>query len=83
MVSLVPFPFLSSDTSDVGNENGNAIESSQRDGNGTENGIVERDCVCDIVAHLPVFFSYHLHHCNVLVGEACKFTFTCGGRLRP
>ncbi|MBA0787712.1 hypothetical protein Gotri_026015 [Gossypium trilobum] len=82
-VSLVPSPFLSSDTSDVGNENGKAIESSQRDGNGTENGIVERDCVCDIVAHLPFFLSYHLHHCNFLVGEACKVTFTCGGRLRP
>ncbi|MBA0736449.1 hypothetical protein Gogos_010002 [Gossypium gossypioides] len=42
-VPLVPSPFLSSDTSDVGNENGNAIESSQRDGNGTENGVGERE----------------------------------------
>ncbi|MBA0708842.1 hypothetical protein Golax_023930 [Gossypium laxum] len=42
-VSLVPSPFLSSDTSDVGNENGNEIESSQRDGNGTENGVGERE----------------------------------------
>ncbi|MBA0795700.1 hypothetical protein Gohar_006543 [Gossypium harknessii] len=42
-VSLVPSPFLSSDTSDVGNENGKAIESSQRDGNGTENGVGERE----------------------------------------
>ncbi|KAK8340120.1 hypothetical protein V6Z11_A08G081600 [Gossypium hirsutum] len=45
--------------------------------------IVERDCVCDILAHLPLFLSWHLHHYTVLVGEACKVTFTCGGRLRP
>ncbi|KAA3471111.1 zinc transporter 7-B [Gossypium australe] len=45
--------------------------------------IVERDCVCDIVAHLPIFLSCHLHHCNVLVSEVYKVTFTCGGRLRP
>ncbi|MBA0753809.1 hypothetical protein Gogos_022361 [Gossypium gossypioides] len=113
-VSLVPSPFLSSNTPDVGNENGNGIGSSQGDGNGTENGagegenrhrprhkrrhrhkemtpeqsyccrwmqIVERDCVCDILAHLPLFLSWHLHHYTVLVGETCKVTFTCGGRL--
>ncbi|MBA0854113.1 hypothetical protein Goshw_026194 [Gossypium schwendimanii] len=40
---ISPIPFLSSDTSDVGNENGNAIESSQRDGNGIENGVGERE----------------------------------------
>ncbi|TYJ21705.1 hypothetical protein E1A91_A08G080200v1 [Gossypium mustelinum] len=45
--------------------------------------IVERDCVCDILAHLPLFLSWHLHHYTVLVGEACKVTLTCGGRLRP
>ncbi|MBA0753810.1 hypothetical protein Gogos_022361, partial [Gossypium gossypioides] len=40
-VSLVPSPFLSSNTPDVGNENGNGIGSSQGDGNGTENGAGE------------------------------------------
>ncbi|TYH57372.1 hypothetical protein ES332_D08G084800v1 [Gossypium tomentosum] len=113
-VPLVPSPFLSSNTPDVGNENGNGTWSSQRDGNGIENGvgeggnkhrhrhrhrhkemtheqnyccrwmqILERDCVCDILAHLPLFLSWHLHHHTILVGEACKVTFTCGGRLRP
>ncbi|MBA0762817.1 hypothetical protein Gotri_012381 [Gossypium trilobum] len=80
-VSLVPSPFLSSNTPDVGNENRNGTGSSQGDGNGTENGIVERDCVCDILAHLPLFLSWHLHHYTVIVGETCKVTFTCGGRL--
>ncbi|TYI68358.1 hypothetical protein E1A91_D08G083900v1 [Gossypium mustelinum] len=89
-VPLVPSPFLSSNTPDVGNENGNGTWSSQRDGNGIENGVGEggnkhrhRDCVCDILAHLPLFLSWHLHHHTILVGEACKVTFTCGGRLRP
>lgn len=113
-VPLAPSPFLSSDTPNVGNENGNGTESSQGDRNGTENGagegenkhrhkhrhrhkemtpeqsyccrwmrILERDCVCGILAHLPLFLSWHLHHYTVLVAEACKVTFTCGGRLRP
>ncbi|KAK5811234.1 uncharacterized protein LOC108462169 [Gossypium arboreum] len=117
-VPLVPSLFLSSNTPDVGNENGNGTRSSQGDGNGIENGagegenkhrhmhihkhkhrhkemtleqnyccrwmmILERDCVCDILAHLPLFLSWHLHHYTIFVGEACKVTFTCGGRLRP
>ncbi|MBA0753355.1 hypothetical protein Gogos_020142, partial [Gossypium gossypioides] len=120
-VPLVQFPFLSSNTLDVGNENGNGTGSSQGDGNGIENGagegenkhrhrhrhrlkhrhrnrhkemtheqnyccrwmqILERGCVCNILAHLPLFLSWHLHHYTILVGEACKVTFTCGGRLR-
>ncbi|KAA3471110.1 zinc transporter 7-B [Gossypium australe] len=111
-VQLVPSPFLSSNTPDVGNENGNGTESSQGDGNGTENRIgegenrhrsrhklrhrheemtpeqsyccrwmqiVERDCVCGILAHLPLFLSWHLHHYTIFVGKVCMVTFTCGG----
>ncbi|MBA0610416.1 hypothetical protein Godav_011274 [Gossypium davidsonii] len=40
-VSLVPSPFLSSNTPDVGNENRNGTGSSQRDGNEIENGVGE------------------------------------------
>ncbi|KAH1108138.1 hypothetical protein J1N35_011906 [Gossypium stocksii] len=40
-IPLVPSLFLSSNTPDVGNENGNGTGSSQGDGNGTENGTGE------------------------------------------
>ncbi|KAK8485761.1 hypothetical protein V6N11_037032 [Hibiscus sabdariffa] len=44
--------------------------------------MVETDCVCDVLVHLPLFLSWHLHRYTVSVGEACRVTFLCGGRLR-
>ncbi|KAL4383048.1 hypothetical protein GQ457_15G022520 [Hibiscus cannabinus] len=42
--------------------------------------MVDADCVCGVLARLPLFLSWPLHRYTVSVEEACIVTYSCGGR---
>ncbi|XWS31603.1 hypothetical protein CRYUN_Cryun23aG0090600 [Craigia yunnanensis] len=45
--------------------------------------LVDAECVCDILVHLPAFLSRPNHQYTVVLDETCSFTYSCDGRLRP
>ncbi|OAY49675.1 hypothetical protein MANES_05G074200v8 [Manihot esculenta] len=44
---------------------------------------VENECVCDLLIQLPAFLSKPAHQLTVVIGEYCRVTFSCSGRVRP
>lgn len=43
---------------------------------------IDDECVCDLLAHLPLFLTRPSHYYTVSVDPSCSVTFSCGGRLR-
>ncbi|XP_065864705.1 uncharacterized protein [Euphorbia lathyris] len=44
---------------------------------------LDDECVCDLLIRLPAFLAGPVHEYTVVIGNACKVSYSCNARGRP